>query len=301
MPPSLDNPPPHFCDYEGSDYRTAFWEGQGREYEDLAERIALRRLLPSSGKRIIDIGGGFGRLVNLFSGYQEVVLLDYSTTQLADARQRLGTQRITYVAANLYRMPFPPCYFDTATMVRVLHHLSDAPLALENVGKILRPTGVLILEYANKRHLKALVRYVLGRQTHSPFDLHPHEFAELNFNFHPRFVEDSLRAAGLEVERQLSVSHLRLTALKRLVPPRTLATLDGWLQQPAAPLKCSPSMFVRASKPMGQSLPPNEALFCCPRCGSDDLRRAAEHLDCPRCGARWAIEGDIYDFREPRP
>ena len=34
------------CDYEGTSYRARFWEGQGREYEDLAERIALKRLLP---------------------------------------------------------------------------------------------------------------------------------------------------------------------------------------------------------------------------------------------------------------
>jgi hypothetical protein len=28
------------CDYEGSRYRYDFWEGKGREYEDMAERIA---------------------------------------------------------------------------------------------------------------------------------------------------------------------------------------------------------------------------------------------------------------------
>jgi len=28
-------------DYEGSGYRTDFWEGQGREYEDAVERLTL--------------------------------------------------------------------------------------------------------------------------------------------------------------------------------------------------------------------------------------------------------------------
>ena len=37
---------PPVIDYEGSAYRTDFWEGQGRNYEDAAERLALRdRLL----------------------------------------------------------------------------------------------------------------------------------------------------------------------------------------------------------------------------------------------------------------
>ena len=92
MDDQTPTPLPRFCDYEGSDYRSAFWEGQGREYEDLAERTALRKLLPSKGKRIIDIGGGYGRLHDLYSGFHEVVLLDHATSQLQDARQRLGDE-----------------------------------------------------------------------------------------------------------------------------------------------------------------------------------------------------------------
>jgi cyclopropane fatty-acyl-phospholipid synthase-like methyltransferase len=73
------------CDYEDSTYRTDFWEGQDREYEDLAERIALRRLLPPTGRRLIDIGGGFGRLAEFYAGYEQVVLLDYSGSGPAGA------------------------------------------------------------------------------------------------------------------------------------------------------------------------------------------------------------------------
>ena len=59
---------PPVCDYEGSDYRTRFWEGQGRDYEDQVERIALRRLMPPDGKTLIDIGAGFGRLADEYDG-----------------------------------------------------------------------------------------------------------------------------------------------------------------------------------------------------------------------------------------
>ncbi|MCY4410228.1 MAG: hypothetical protein OXC27_07170, partial [Caldilineaceae bacterium] len=55
-------------DYEGSGYRLDFWEGQGREYEDAVERIALQRLLPPQGRRIAEIGAGFGRLADLYLG-----------------------------------------------------------------------------------------------------------------------------------------------------------------------------------------------------------------------------------------
>ena len=79
-------------DYEGSQYRANFWVGQGRAYEDAAERIALQRLVPVHGGRIAEIGAGFGRLANLYQGYEQIILFDYSRTLLQDAdlRQRLG-------------------------------------------------------------------------------------------------------------------------------------------------------------------------------------------------------------------
>lgn len=72
-------------DYEGSGYRHEFWEGQGREYEDQIERALLTRLIPPSGGRIVEIGAGFGRLADLYTGYEQIVLFDYSRTLLADA------------------------------------------------------------------------------------------------------------------------------------------------------------------------------------------------------------------------
>ena len=44
----MSNPIP-VCDYEGSDYRARFWQNQGRDYEDGAERVALRRPRPGQG------------------------------------------------------------------------------------------------------------------------------------------------------------------------------------------------------------------------------------------------------------
>ncbi len=290
---------PRFCDYEGSDYRTAFWEGRGREYEDRAEHIALRKLLPPAGQRLIDIGGGFGRLVSLYAGYREVVLLDHSTSQLRDARSRLGDHRIVYVAANLYQMPFVAHAFDSAVMVRVLHHLPDVPGAFQAIQPILRPGGSFVLEYANKRHLKALLRHLLRRTEHNPFDFEPCEFVELNYNFYPTFVEHHLQAAGFQIERQLSVSHFRLAALKRIFPARLLAAMDGWLQGPLAPLKCTPSMFLETRLPGDPTSEVSTQLLCCPHCGSERLGREAEAVACPACGCRWSTANGIYDFREP--
>jgi len=288
---------PRFCDYEGSDYRTAFWEGRGREYEDRAERIALRRLLPLGGRRLIDIGGGFGRLAELYSGFNEIVLMDYSRSQLEDALQRLGPERITYVAANVFAMPFTAGAFDTAVSVRVLHHLADVPRALQAIRRVLGPGAPLVLEFANKRNLKAILRHWLHRQAHNPFDPEPWEFAPLHFDFHPAYMERSLRDAGFRIERQLAVSQFRVQVLKRLFGADALAAVDGWLQRPTAFLRLAPSMFLRA-RAGGEAGAPASPLFCCPTCRG---RLAHEHdaLLCTDCGRRWSNSGGIYDFRQP--
>ncbi len=293
-----DHHSPRIIDYEGSNYRTSFWEGKGREYEDLAERFALSRLLPPQGERIIDIGGGFGRLLDLYAGYREVVLMDYSRSQLQDAQNRLGQGRITYVAANVYEMPFTAGAFDTAVMVRVLHHLSDAPGAMRSIRQIIRPGGTFVLEYANKRNLKAILRYLLRRQTVSPFGHEPWEFAPLHFDFHPAHVEQSLVGAGFRIERQLAVSHFRIGWLKRHVPARILAAADRWLQQPLAGLKCTPSMFVRSAAMGEKATPAASIIFCCPRCRGQ-LAPEPGVLICLTCGSRWSTTGGIYDFKEP--
>ena len=158
----MDESQPAVCDYEGSPYQTAFWGEGDRAYEDQVERIALRRLLPAQGKRALEIGAGFGRLTGELVGFEQVVLLDYSRSMLREARQRLGGgPRYRYVAANVYRLPFAPGAFDAATMIRVIHHMADAPAALRQVRAALADGGAFVLEFANKRHLKSIVRFLL--------------------------------------------------------------------------------------------------------------------------------------------
>lgn len=290
---------PVTIDYEGSEYRTEFWEGQGREYEDAAERIALRHLLPPTSRRVVELGAGFGRLANLYAPYEQVVLLDYSRSLLEDARQRWGHDpRFVFVVGNVYDLPFADSAFDTVVMVRVLHHLVEPQSALREMQRILASGGELILEYANKRNLKAILRYLLQRRSANPFSLEPWEFVPLNFDFHPRHVEGLLTEAGFALRERRSVSILRLPALKRLLPASLLARVDGVLQLPTAPLRLGPSIFVRATVP-GERGEVASSLFRCPACHAMGLREKDELIWCAACGQRWSRRGGIYDFKSP--
>ena len=292
---------PPVCDYEGSDYQTRFWETGGRDYEDRCEAIALKRLLPRNGKLMLELGAGAGRNTPRYHGFERVVLLDYSRSQLKQAQERLGaSDRYIYVAADIYRLPFVDSLFDATTMIRTLHHMADAPAALRQVRNVLQPGATFVLEYANKRNLKAILRYALRLQTWSPFGLEPVEFAPLNFDFHPRAVCGWLRGMGFLVEKILTVSHFRVGVLKRTIPASVLAGLDSLFQWTGALGQFTPSVFIksRVEGEWASSIPADpKAFFKCPECGHAPLADQGERLACPACNRTWKTLDGIYDFR----
>jgi len=289
---------PKICSYEGSDYQSSFWDQGGRLYEDQVEAIALRRLLPSGGNLLLELGAGAGRNTPRYRGFERVVLLDYSLSQLEQAQARLGdNSRYIYVAADVYRLPFISGLFDAATMIRVLHHMADAPQALEQVRNVLQPGAVFILEYANKHNLKAILRYWLKQQSWNPFTLEPVEFAALNFDFHPGAVRRWLSQADFLVERCLTVSYFRVGLFKRLLPLKLLITLDSLLQWTGAWAQLSPSVFLRCKAQDRAASAEAGAFFRCLKCGSSRLSETSVFLECQACGTRWPVHGGIYDFR----
>lgn len=291
---------PRICDYGDSTYRTDFWEGRGRDYEDAVERLALRRLLKQPGKRLLEIGAGFGRLTSEYSLYGQVVLLDYSLEQLQFARERYGDDGYVYVAADAYQMPFCPSAFDGATMIRVIHHFADVPAVLAQINRVLAGGGRFILEFANKRNLKAMLRHALGRNGWNPYAAEAVEFVELNFNFHPTSMRRQTAAAGFGLRGQLPVSWLRLGALKRSLPTGLLVSLDAILQRSS--LAYSPSVFLDLRRQGDAALAAAGsddplALLRCPRTGAT-LQREADSL-VSRDGLRWGIRAGVFDFRQP--
>jgi ubiquinone/menaquinone biosynthesis C-methylase UbiE len=288
------------CDYEGSNYQAEFWGKGEREYEDRAEQIALRALLPKSGRLFLELGAGAGRQTPLLSAFDHVVLLDYSRTQLQQARARLGDPgRYTFVAANVYQLPFAPAVFDGAMMVRMMHHLVDAPAALKEIRSALAPGSTFVVEFANKQNLKAILRYLLRKQNWSPFSPEPAEFVKLNFDFHPRTMRQWLNDAGFKVERQRTVSHYRLGLLKRLLPASALAAADGLMQPTGDWWQLTPSVFVKcmvSGQRPAVSDQPVETIFRCPVC-KGELNGDGGALSC-KSDHRWGIRDGVYDFKE---
>ncbi len=289
-------------DYEGSRWREEFW--RGREYEDAVERIALNAFLPPRGKRLVEIGAGFGRLADLYRGYEQVILLDYARSMLQDARERLGNDpRFIFVAADLYNLPFADNALDTALTIRVLHHVANIPNAFAEIARAVRPHGTYLTDFANKRHLKALVKYHLRRHdgrgvgAMNPYSLEPYEFVKLNFDYHPQYIRENLRRVAFEIRATRGVSIFRIGALKRLVPTSFLVSLDANLQSPISNLQITPSIFYLTESVKNGDARLNENLWRCVKCHAEKISMNGETMHCGACGAGFFQNEGIWEIK----
>ncbi len=232
-------------------YRDAFWAS--RAYEDLCDRIALRALLAGSSGHVLDVGAGFGRLVDEYGAFDRVTLVDASPAMIQAARERVGSDpRISIAQADAAHLPIASGSVDVVVAVRLILHVSDPQAVFAEIARVLRPGGLFVLEFPNRRHLLARLRYLARRQSWSPGDPGPHEYREGHFSHQPATVARQLRRAGLVPTSRRAVSLFRSARLKRLVPARSLAMLEAPLQARLGRLAPSPSLYI-ASRNQGRA------------------------------------------------
>ena len=284
---------PEFCVYDGSDYQKAFWDDANRAYEDQSEDLAFKKMLPKSGKRMLEIGAGAGRNTPRYEGYEKIYLFDYALTQMQQAKQRLGeSDRL------VFHLPYNDNVFDGATMIRVIHHLSEIDPAMAEIQRVMEINSTFILEYANKRNIKAIMRWVSGKQDWNPFTKEQVEFVKLNYDNHPAAIKETLENHGFEIEKALSVSNLRIGKLKD--NPKNLGWMlktENVLQDALSGVKLSPSVFLKCTQTTGSAYDPTAPIFKCPACGSIRLEETKEAVTCPDCGKVYPIVDGIYNFR----
>ena len=239
-------------DYNGYDYKKIFWEDADREYEDLADRMAIRKLLPKRMEKFADIGGGYGRLANEYLKHaKKPVIFDYSKSELKQAKETFG-DKIDTKSGDIYDLPFKDNELDGLMMVRVTHHLKDMPKAIAELYRVLKPGGVAIIEVANKRTLPKMVRFVTRRSKVNPFDKTVANYTEISkdgfYNYHPKYAEEIFLKTGFKIEKVLSVSNFRSKTLKKLFKTNNLVKMEALAQSSLAPIRFAPSIYYKLRK-----------------------------------------------------
>jgi len=244
---------PAICDYSDTDYERDFWAGGHRAYEDRVERLAIGKLFPSACPRFLEIGAGYGRLLDAYERKcRSVTLVDYAPNMVGAARKRVKDLRLSHVEVlqgDAYDLSPLSGTFDGCMMVRVLHHIEDVGAVFAQIHAKLKRDGFFILEYPNKRNIVEIVRAAAGKNNLRPFSPEPGRRGKGPFCcFHPSYVEQKLHHEGFGIERVLMVSAFRHVAFKRLFGSGMLSAMENAIQEPLGFLRLSPSVFVLARK-----------------------------------------------------
>jgi SAM-dependent methyltransferase len=130
-------------------------------HEALAGRLISPRGFDVRGcKRILDAGCGNGRYTRFLLRRADpdalITGFDYSQQMIRRARQRQGTERATYLAADLTRLPYKDAAFDAIVCGWVLEHLPDPRPGLRELARVLCPGGKLLLMATEDTHTGAV-------------------------------------------------------------------------------------------------------------------------------------------------
>jgi SAM-dependent methyltransferase len=111
---------------------------------------------------ILELGCGAGTYVRYLAGLgHSVVGVDYALATLRRALEAYEGRGAHYVAANGYALPFGPGSFDMVVCIGVLQAVSRPGCLLDEVGRILRPQGIILVEALNALELQAMARRLL--------------------------------------------------------------------------------------------------------------------------------------------
>ena len=188
----------------------------GWSVEGLRRRIELFRTLvrpPRPGEPVValELGCGAGTYVRLLGGLgYRAIGLDYSLAALGRAVAADPGGKGRYVAGEAYSLPCRSHSADLVVAIGVLQSLGSPELALDEMARILRPGGHLVVEALNRRALVTRVR-----SAHARIRGLPRRVA----TYDPSDIESWLVARGFVIERRAPLS----------LPPRSLPGLGRLL------------------------------------------------------------------------
>jgi len=300
-----------FFDYDYAQY----WKV--RQYEDLAEKHVLSNIFNrKKGKWFIDIGGSYGRLTpTYYNRYTNPLILDYSLKTLQNNYHIIKKQfpNIEMVAANAYHMPFRENIFDGGLMVRVLHHISEPTVYLNELKRIMHADSSYIQEFANKINLKASLRAILhlnfkffSREPYQQPTSKNFEGTDVGqeaifFNYHPSFVYGALKNIGFEIQNKYGCSYLRFQAFKKILGDDNMLKVEYLFQNVLKTTNIPPSVIFETKLKKQKAKPDSdinklEDILICPKClGELAFKTNSAHCKC--CDKTYVKEQDIWDFR----
>ncbi|MBN1268862.1 MAG: class I SAM-dependent methyltransferase [Kiritimatiellae bacterium] len=155
-------------------------------------RFVLSRALPLPG-RVLEIGTGKGRfLVQLLQSVPRVTTIDLKAEEQRLARMNVAFEkprgRARFVVADAADLPWRNGAFDSVVSMNALHHVKEIPRVLDEILRVVRPGGKIVLADFNERGFEIFEK------------IHADEGgSHERFGYNPGGVARHLRARGCNV------------------------------------------------------------------------------------------------------
>jgi methionine biosynthesis protein MetW len=141
-------------------YYDAYWLDKGDKVD--RQRLALLAQHVAAGQSVLQVDGGPGWLAEMMQAQgAQVVMTDLSGVAVAKARARGVDARQCEIDAG--PLPFADGAFDVVVSDSQLEHRFDYEHALDEMARVLRPGGRLILLLPNTAHWRMRLWLLRGR------------------------------------------------------------------------------------------------------------------------------------------
>jgi ubiquinone/menaquinone biosynthesis C-methylase UbiE len=125
-----------------------------------ADRLITLLRLPVHG-RILDAGGGTGRVAQALAGQaSQVVVADVSMGMLRQAALKPG---LIQVNSHTEALPFPDNFFERILMVDALHHVHNHSHTAQELWRVLKTGGFLVIEEPDIRTMTIKVVAIMEK------------------------------------------------------------------------------------------------------------------------------------------
>ena len=152
---------------------------ENREIRTLRDLSSLE-----AGKNVLEIGCGNGTGTSLIRKYfspEKIHAIDLDPRMIERAKKNHSDDSVTFEIASATNLPYETNSFDAVFDFGIIHHIPDSKLCLEELKRVLKPDGELILEDLSTETFETTTGRVLKRLTEHPYD---DMFSQVAFSKH---------------------------------------------------------------------------------------------------------------------
>jgi 2-polyprenyl-6-hydroxyphenyl methylase/3-demethylubiquinone-9 3-methyltransferase len=201
----------HFAPITRNDlsiYETADWWNPNSSFAILRRMnvvrvpFFLKHGIFGPNRVVVDLGCGGGLVTEEIakqSPMSVVTGFDMSAQSIEVAKNHgKGVSNLSYQVGSIYNLPLPNSSVDTVIVSDVFEHLDDLPKALGEIGRILKPGGIVVFDTIAKTWWSFLSTYLVAQEVLGIVEAGAHDW---HMFINPEKLESMFVDAGFATNR----------------------------------------------------------------------------------------------------